>query len=166
MNITAKKTALMTTAALAIALAAPVQAQQANTNTDVNAEASTQVEISPEAVVEYAGERAAVVILELQEAGYRVSDMSKTLLGRIKVTVQNEVHTRQIFISRATGEVKQDLIVEARTESTQSAEAESSETTEASADAQITIGGSVEVDGNGVSVGGDTGLGVSIDLGN
>lgn len=158
-----KTTALLASAALAMALAAPVQAQQANAN--ANAQAQVQTQFSLQAMVEYAGEKAAEVIAQLQAAGYQVVDVSKTLLGRIKVTVQNEVHTREIFISRATGEIKQDVVVEARREN---AEDETARESGATVRTQINVGGSANASGNGggASAGGSAGVGISIGLGN
>lgn len=158
-----KTTALLATAALAMTLAAPVQAQQASAN--ANAQAQVQTQFSLQSMVEYAGEKAAEVIAQLQAAGYQVVDVSKTLLGRIKVTVQNEVHTREIFISRATGEIKQDVVVETGRENAGDGTARESGATVRT---QINIGGSANASGNGggASAGGSAGVGISIGLGN
>lgn len=51
------------------------------------------------------------VINMLEKAGYRVSGMKTTLLGRVKIRAQNRQHLREVVVSRSTGEIKSDRII-------------------------------------------------------
>jgi lipoprotein-anchoring transpeptidase ErfK/SrfK len=83
-------------------LATPALAQQANVG--ANADSSTNIQIAQNAHVD--------VIASLEASGYQILDTKTTLLGRIHIYAQNDVHVREVVISRWTGEVKYDLIVE------------------------------------------------------
>ena len=52
------------------------------------------------------------VIFNLEDDGYRVMQLSSTLLGRVKILARNSIHLREIVVSRATGEIKSDIILE------------------------------------------------------
>jgi uncharacterized membrane protein YgcG len=51
------------------------------------------------------------VIQMLKENGYSVVSIKRTFLGRAKVTVTNNLHTREIIVSRSTGEVMHERTV-------------------------------------------------------
>ena len=51
------------------------------------------------------------VIDALRAEGYRVTSVKKTLLGRIRVLIQNKNHIREVVVSPSTGEVKSDQVV-------------------------------------------------------
>lgn len=101
-----KNTVLIGAAALAVSLAAPVQAHE----TTVNGTATqAHMNFTPQMIMDFAGADIAAMIAEMEAQGYEVTDMSRTFLGRIKVTMQNDEHMRNMFFSRTTGELKQDI---------------------------------------------------------
>lgn len=51
------------------------------------------------------------VIAMLEDAGYKVTGMKSTLLGRLKIRAQNDEHLREVVVSRSTGEIKSDRIL-------------------------------------------------------
>ena len=51
------------------------------------------------------------VIVMLEKAGYDVTGMKSTFLGRLKIRAQNRKHLREIVVSRSTGEIKSDRIL-------------------------------------------------------
>jgi len=125
------------------------------------------------------------VIATLERNGYRVVNMSSTLLGRVKIQARNRVHLREIVVSRSTGEIKHDVILKVYRRVKEGSEAHkrlqrrareaeaagnsgggssgSGSSGGSSGGVSVGVGG-----GNGggasVSVGGDTG-GVSVDVG-
>jgi hypothetical protein len=50
------------------------------------------------------------VILQLQAAGFTIDEVTRTLLGRIRVLASNQTTTREIVMSRATGEILSDVV--------------------------------------------------------
>jgi hypothetical protein len=52
------------------------------------------------------------VMANLEAAGYTVVETKTTFLGRVQITARNAAHLREIVVSRATGEVKSDVILE------------------------------------------------------
>jgi hypothetical protein len=52
------------------------------------------------------------VMAGLEAAGYEIVEAKSTFLGRVKIMARNAEHMREIVVSRATGEVKRDVIVE------------------------------------------------------
>jgi hypothetical protein len=52
------------------------------------------------------------VMANLEAAGYTILETKRTLLGRIKITARNSTHLREVVVSRATGEVKHDEVVQ------------------------------------------------------
>lgn len=52
------------------------------------------------------------VIFNLENDGYRVVEMTTTLLGRVRIVARNKIHLREIVVSRATGEIKSDIILQ------------------------------------------------------
>lgn len=60
------------------------------------------------------------VIQMLKENGYTVVSVKRTFLGRAKVTVSNNLHTREIIVSRSTGEVMHERTVSGQTQSAKS----------------------------------------------
>ena len=182
--------AIIASTALVLAISAPLQAQELDTRTTTQLEA--QVPFDVQYVTDYAGKLAAEMVTELQDAGYQVTDMSRTFLGRTKITVQNEINARVIVLSRRTGEVKRDSIIEPNVQQSserssenrasinvqsqtniepnvqQPSERRSQNRASTNVQSQTRIGSSVSGnDGNtGVSVGSSTGASVSIGLGN
>lgn len=77
--------------------------------------------------------------------------MSRTLLGRIRLTIQNAFEVRQIVVSRSTGEIMYDAVMDADGDTQTKASAKS--------DTSISVG--VGGSEGGVSAG----AGVSIGLG-
>ena len=101
-----KNTVLIGAAALAVSLAAPVQAHETTVNGTTT---QAHMNFTPQMIMDFAGADIAAMIAEMEAQGYEVTDMSRTFLGRIKVTMQNDVHMRNMFFSRTTGELKQDI---------------------------------------------------------
>ena len=60
-----------------------------------------------------AGADAARIIRELAAIGYRVTEVRRSFLGRIRIIAENAEFRREIVISSSTGEIKRDT-VEAR----------------------------------------------------
>ncbi len=52
------------------------------------------------------------VIRALKGQGYKVTDVSRTWLGRIRIEAVRENVIREIVMSRSTGEIKQDALFE------------------------------------------------------
>jgi len=52
------------------------------------------------------------VMANLEAAGYTVVETKTTFLGRVQITARNATHLREVVVSRATGEVKSDVILE------------------------------------------------------
>jgi hypothetical protein len=52
------------------------------------------------------------VMANLEAAGYTILETKRTLLGRVKITARNSAHLREVVVSRSTGEVKRDEIVQ------------------------------------------------------
>lgn len=50
------------------------------------------------------------VILQLEQAGLSIDDITRTFLGRIRVVASNRTTVREIVMSRATGEILSDVI--------------------------------------------------------
>ena len=68
---------------------------------------NTQFESYQIAQQTYAG-----VIAQLQNSGYRIDEVKSTFLGRIRIIAHNRVHVREVIVSRSTGEVKRDVVLE------------------------------------------------------
>lgn len=158
-----KATTLLAAAAMTLGATSNVYAQETGAQANASASAEVQASFDIQAVIDFAGEKVAEVVLRLRAAGYEVVDMSRTLLGRVRLTVQNELHTRQMFISRATGEIKQDVVI--ATETNGGGQQQNGEGG-ATVSTQVTVGGSAGGNGGGISIGGSAGAGVSVGLGN
>lgn len=52
------------------------------------------------------------VIDALDESGYQILSTSRTLLNRVRIRASNGVHLREIIISRASGAILRDAILE------------------------------------------------------
>lgn len=48
----------------------------------------------------------------LRRSGYTVVEVRRTMLGRLRIRAQNGQHMREIVISRSTGEIKRDAVIE------------------------------------------------------
>lgn len=57
------------------------------------------------------------VVAALEAGGYRVDDISRTFLGRVRIVASNRHHRREVIISRSTGEIMSDMIVDVFPES-------------------------------------------------
>ncbi len=141
-------TALPLVLALGVAMPTVSQAQDATSVASAEAEAS----IDLDAVIEFAGEQVGAVVAEFQALGYQVVEMSRTLLGRIKLTMANAFELRQIVVSRSTGEIMYDAVLETEGDANVAASAKSNTSI------SIGVGGS---DG-GVSASGSVGVGIGL----
>ena len=121
----------------------------------------SQVTFSRQYIVDYAGERAALLVSELQDSGYQVIDMSRTFLGRTKIMLQSGDQMREVILSRSTGEVKRDAITDQQEDRKRS-----SNGVRANVQTKVEIGGSSNRNSNssGLSLG--SSAGASISLGN
>jgi hypothetical protein len=52
------------------------------------------------------------VVGMLETSGYRVLDMKSTFLGRVRIRAKNHEHVREVVVSRSTGEIKSDQIIQ------------------------------------------------------
>lgn len=144
--------------ALGIALmtAAPAFAQEANIAGAGDMAAVTEAEMGNMLMAQARTETQVIAALELQ--GYAVSDTRRSLLGRIIITAENEAHVREVVMSRATGEILSDRIVENLVSVT--GDGKSTASADAGADSSsdgggIDAGTSVDVGGS-VSIGSDS----------
>ncbi len=48
----------------------------------------------------------------LEQRGYSIVEVSSTLLNRLRIWAENNVHRREIVVSRANGRILRDVIVE------------------------------------------------------
>ena len=51
-----------------------------------------------------------LVASELEQSGYRIVSITRTMLGRIRITARSGRHEREVIVSRSTGEVLRDMI--------------------------------------------------------
>lgn len=92
------------------------------------------------------------VVRMLERNGYLIVKMTSTMLGRVKITASNRAHLREVVVSRSTGEIKHDVILQVYTPRHLVKRRSNAEEA-----ANQGLGG-------GVSLGGGSG-GVSVDLG-
>lgn len=52
------------------------------------------------------------VLASLEASGYSVDRVKSTFLSRVKITAQNAVHVREVVVSRSTGEIVSDQVVQ------------------------------------------------------
>lgn len=52
------------------------------------------------------------VVNMLEKSGYRVLEMKSTFLGRIRIRAANREHVREVVVSRTTGEIKRDQVIQ------------------------------------------------------
>lgn len=90
---------------LAILLAAaPVSLAFAQTAAETSADGSLVLMAQQQSYLD--------VMANLEAAGYVVDSTKTTFLGRVQITAHNLQHRRQVVVSRATGEIKSDIITE------------------------------------------------------
>ena len=53
------------------------------------------------------------LVTSLQESGYTIVEVRKSLLGRVRVIAENDRHRREIVVSRTTGEIRRDALINA-----------------------------------------------------
>ena len=109
------------------------------------------------------------VIQMMESNGYRVVSMKSTLLGRVKIRVRNPEHLREVVVSRSTGEIKSDRIVQVFSNPGISTSAQTSDGQESTGSGGTGVGvstggASVSAGSGGVSAG-VGGASVSIGLG-
>lgn len=52
------------------------------------------------------------VIEALDDAGYRILSVGTTLLNRVRIRASNDRHVREIVVSRSTGEILRDAVLQ------------------------------------------------------
>jgi hypothetical protein len=139
---------------LALGFTAPTASQAQEATALATAEADAAIDL--QAVIEFAGDRVGAVVAKFQALGYHVVDMSRTLLGRIRLTLENAFEVRQIVVSRSTGEIMYDATLATNGAANAAASAKSSTSV------SVGVGGS---DG-GVSASGSVGVSIGLGLGN
>ncbi|MBD3676849.1 MAG: hypothetical protein HUJ27_00415 [Rhodobacteraceae bacterium] len=102
------KTSLMAIS-IAVLAATGMHAQDATADTGAGLEQQTQGEIGEILLAQARTETQVMAALELQ--GYQISDTRRSFLGRTVITAQNNIHIREVVMSRATGEILSDQIV-------------------------------------------------------
>lgn len=132
-------------------LSAPVMAQDASASANAQASAQLTFDVAQNSHLD--------VIAQLEAVGYTILDTKTTLLGRIHIYAKNDAHVREVVVSRWTGEVKYDLIVEtfADADTSNGATAGGEQTAEAQGDDKNK--GSTSLNGNAststtISIGG------------
>lgn len=50
------------------------------------------------------------LLIQLQNAGYSIDDITRTFLGRIRVLASDATTTREVVMSRTTGEIFSDVV--------------------------------------------------------
>lgn len=112
------------------------------------------------------------VVSRIEEQGYSVTEISRTWLGRILITAQNETHLREVVLNRVTGQVLSDKAFPlgddggADTSAEDSVDGLGQEAGDTAGDAAGAVGDAAggvtggAADGVGGSVGGDVGGGV------
>ena len=164
--------------ALSIALltASGSFAQQVSAGAEAASAVEMQGQIGEMLFAQARTEAQVIAALELQ--GYEISDTRRSLLGRVIITAQNDIHVREIVMSRATGEILSDQVVDlmasvrARTNGATTANDESGSASTGTSvgsrvDLNVSVGRDNEDENNragSVSIGGAGGI--SIGLGN
>jgi hypothetical protein len=93
-------------AALAIVLAVGSTSMALAQSADVSASANASVILAAQQ------QTYLDVMANLEAAGYTVVETKTTFLGRVQITARNAAHLREVVVSRSTGEVKSDVILE------------------------------------------------------
>ena len=96
------------------------------------------------------------VVATLEAEGYQIRDVSKTWLGRIKIVATSKANLREVIVSRTTGEILSDVIVDVY------AKADAKGDVDAKGDADANVDGSVTVD-LGTSTGTDANVDATVD---
>ncbi|MDD7970268.1 hypothetical protein [Roseinatronobacter alkalisoli] len=69
--------------------------------------------VDVERIVGREGNTHYILILQtLEQRGYRIVDVSSTWLNRLRIWAENRAHKREIVVSRATGRILRDAVVE------------------------------------------------------
>jgi hypothetical protein len=97
-----KATRLAMATALAAGFASSALAQSASVASE--AAATGEFQVAQQTYLD--------VMANLEAAGYTITETKRTLLGRVKIMARNSEHMREVVVSRATGEVKRDEVVE------------------------------------------------------
>jgi len=83
--------------------AAHAEAVQAGSTASANASAG----------IEIAQNRSYLdVLASLENEGYSINQVETTWLGRIKITAQSQANLREVVVSRTTGEIMSDVILQ------------------------------------------------------
>jgi hypothetical protein len=158
---------LATTFVLMSSLAA--NAQDAGTAAQNDTAAAQESEIS--AMLLAQARTQTQVTAALEDQGYRVEKVRRSLLGRVIITARNDAHVREVVMSRATGEILSDQILESVVAGSANAEGDAEGSTSngggsfsVGADVSSGADASVGTGGAGISAGGS--IGVSIGVGN
>lgn len=114
----------------------------------------------------------------LRQSGYRIIEIRKTFLGRLRIRAENGVHLREIVVSQSTGEIKHDAVIkvfapapgvaadtqESQHESSSGMATTSTASDGSSASVSTSDGSSASVPGGGTSVSG-SGSSASVSVG-
>ena len=134
--------------AAALMISNPALAQEAETTTTASTAASAEASgwIDLAQVQTYLD-----VVAQLEQRGYAIDSIERTLLGRMMIRARNKVHLRELVVSRHTGEVMHDTIVRVFEDSAENAETEgTTEGEESNGGLNLGVGADLGVEiGNG-----------------
>lgn len=98
----------------------------------------------------------------LEAQGYIIVETRRTLLGRLMIRAENDVHVREIVVHTHTGEIVRDAVIRVKSDSESSARVGSR--SEGRGGLNVEGGASISIDSdNGISI--DGGLDGGFDLG-
>lgn len=147
-------------------------AAMAEVGTTAQAQAQAQVQADAANSFEVAQNRTYLdVIASLEAEGYKINEVTTTWLGRIKVMAQSTQNLREVVVSRATGEIMSDIILEvyasgATNGTAAVATAENGGSTEVDTTVEVGVGIGLGSNGSGANGSGSGGVSIGIGLGN
>jgi hypothetical protein len=146
-------------------MAAPALANGGNANASVTAEVTAEVTASGS--FEVAQNRTYLdVVTSLKAEGYEITDVSKTWLGRIKIVATSKANLREVIVSRTTGEVLSDVIVDVYAKADGKGDVNAGVTGTLDQGASAGTDADVKLKLDGVGISGSGSGGISLGLGN
>lgn len=128
-------------------LPAHAQGLAASANASANASLSAEAALDPRALA-IAAKGEAEIIATLQAQGFTVVETGRTLLGRIRITAESAIGTREVILHQRTGEVLRDVIFKSAASATAAANAGVDSTLDLGATVQGTVNGAAGAAGN------------------
>lgn len=107
---------------------------------------------------------------ELTARGYVITEQRRTLLGRILLTAENDVHVRELVIHPNTGEVLRDMVLRVKATGEANADARARDAREGEDDSRpglgLGIGVGIGANAGGTGASGAAGVGAAAGRGN